>query len=78
MGFSGRRHRVLTASERARRLHSAWLTRALYGDDAAYGDLPRIPARRVEQGGFGVILRTAFGRRWASEWWRRVLERVPL
>jgi len=77
VGFGGRQGRILTASERARRLHSAWLTRALHGEDEAFGGLPRIPARRVEQGGFGAILRTAFGRRWASEWWRRVLERVP-
>lgn len=63
--------RILTASERARRVHSAWLTRAL-AEDAH--EAPRIPARRVEQGGFGALLRTARGRSWAWEWWGRVLE----
>lgn len=72
MRFGNQRDRILTASERARRLHSAWLTRALAGEEP---DLPRIPARRVEQGGFTTLLRTATGRRWASEWWRRFFER---
>lgn len=73
MGFRDRRQRILTASEQARRVHSAWLTRALSGEMA---ELPRIPARRVEQGGFNALLFTAAGRRWAAEWWRRVLERL--
>ena len=69
----GKHDRILTASERARRLHSAWLTRALAGET---GECPRIPTRRVEQGGFSGILRTAFGRRWAVEWWRRAWDRI--
>ncbi len=73
MSRRGRRQRILTASERAKRLHSAWLTRALAGD---LPESPRIPARRVEQGGFGALLRTGYGRRWATDWWRRVLDRL--
>lgn len=69
----GRHQRVLTASERARQLHSAWLTRALGGE---LPESPRIPARRVTEGGFRTLLRTGYGRRWATDWWQRVLERL--
>jgi hypothetical protein len=70
LGFRHRRQRILTASEQARRVHSAWLTRALSGES---GELPRIPARRVEEGGF---LWTSQGRQWAADWWRRLLEKL--
>jgi hypothetical protein len=73
VGFRHRHKRILTASEQARRVHSAWLTRALSGE---MNEPPRIPARRVEQGGFHALLFTAAGRRWAADWWRRVLERL--
>jgi hypothetical protein len=54
-------------------VHSAWLTRALSGES---GELPRIPARRVQEGGFGALLWTSQGRQWAADWWRRLLEKL--
>jgi len=38
-------------------------------------DLPRIPRRRVDRGGFTELLRRPLARAAVAHWWRRVLER---
>ena len=58
--------RVLLLGERARRMHSAWLTSAMRDRSSA---LPRIPTRRVDEGGFDPILQSPGGREWAEQWW---------
>jgi len=65
--FLSRRRRLELAGERARRLHSVWLTRALSDPSIR---LPRIPVRPVAQGGFGPVTASPGGRRWAEGWWR--------
>ena len=60
------------AGERARRMHSAWLTRAL-AEDRQY---PRIPCRRAEEGGFGPLLDKPNGKDLAERWWSLALSRV--
>jgi hypothetical protein len=45
----------------------------------ALGDgqgLPRIPRRRVDQGGFTELMRRPLARIMATHWWRRALDRV--
>jgi len=39
-------------------------------------DLPRIPRRRVDEGGFTRLLRTPGARAAVAHWWGRVLDRV--
>ena len=76
MGFSlasRRRRRLESAGERARRVHSAWLTRAL--TDPRLGG-PRIPVRPVDHGGFDAMLARPGGRQVASGWWRRAIALV--
>ena len=65
---------LLEMGERARRSHSAWLTRHL---DATPGP-PRIPVRRVSRGGFGSMMDRPQGPGRAERWWRLVFERVEL
>ena len=65
--------RLAAAAERARIVHSAWLTRAVR--DRA-GTLPRIPTRRVDRGGFEAVRSTPEGRAWADDWWHFALDRV--
>ncbi len=38
--------------------------------------LPRIPRRRVDEGGFTMMMRRPLGRIIAAHWWRRALERI--
>lgn len=70
-----RRAKLLSAGERARRLHETWLTAALR--DARLC-LPRIPIRRVRDGGFAMTMSTTHGRRWAQSWWDTTLARPEL
>lgn len=63
---------ALTAGERARRLHSHWLTEALRSGK----EMPRIPLRRVEDGGWEDLLAKPKGRDAAERWWRRALRWV--
>ncbi|MBU6412383.1 MAG: hypothetical protein KGS45_02830 [Planctomycetes bacterium] len=63
---------AMTAGERARLLHSRWLTEALRSGR----DLPRIPLRRVEEGGWEELLAKPKGRDVAERWWRRALRWV--
>lgn len=62
--------------ERARRMHSAWLTRAIrHGGGQG---LPRIPVRRVSEGGYGPLMATVKGREWAEQWWGDTLGQPEL
>ncbi|MGP1345090.1 MAG: hypothetical protein ACTS3F_00295 [Phycisphaerales bacterium] len=62
------RFRGETAGERARRIHQSWLSMAMRGE---IGPFPRIPTRRVSDGGWDGLMRTEDGRRWARRWWHR-------
>lgn len=72
LGFFDR-FRTETAGERARRIHQTWLTMALRG---SIGPMPRIPIRRVSDGGWDALLRTPAGRRWANRWWQRAFRQM--
>ena len=52
------------------RLHSGWLSRAL----RAGRTHPRIPVRRVRDGGFAAMMASPTGRAVARWWWQRALE----
>lgn len=67
-----RAKQVLAAGRKARLLHSAWLTRAVR-EDRVY---PRIPARRVDEGGFAELLSTQEGRVVVDWWWEHTLSQV--
>lgn len=56
----------LPLSERVRRSHESWLNAALFQSEE---NCPRIPARRVDEGGFSALMNTSAGRRWAKSWW---------
>jgi hypothetical protein len=64
--------RLMTPGQVARHAHSAWLTRAL-ASGRAY---PRIPLKRVADGGFERVMRQPSGPAQAERWWRIALERV--
>jgi hypothetical protein len=66
--------RLQEAGERARQTHSAWLTRVLVTDQHKHA--PRIPTRPVRDGGFGTMMSSPHGRRWAFRWWRSAFSRV--
>ena len=66
------RRKALEAGERARRLHSAWLSAAL----ASGRSYPRIPSRPVERGGFDALRHRPTGPERAERWWSLALERV--
>ena len=73
--LNGPEHRLAGAGEQRRRMiaeHSAFLSWAL----AEAHRLPRIPRRRVTQGGFGPLLRRPGARAAVGHWWRRVLEQM--
>lgn len=55
-----------------RRAHERWLTRAM-ASPRAY---PRIPLRRVADGGFAPLVSRPGGRERAERWWAMALERV--
>jgi hypothetical protein len=55
-----------------RRVHERWLTRAL---ERAIR-YPRIPIRRVDDGGFEDVRRSSSARARANRWWDLALERV--
>lgn len=79
------RRSVMEAGERARLVHSVWLTHYLVGRSRlgsgspgrAADGLPEIPSRRVADGGFADILATPLGRAWAEDWWNIAMEHVP-
>ncbi len=55
-----------------RRTHERWLTRAV----AAATPAPRIPVRRVDDGGFDDLTATPRGREVAGRWWRMAFSKV--
>ncbi len=57
---------LLTPGEKMRRAHERWLSRALRGPEGA---LARIPVRRVDEGGFSLLLSVPGGRERAEQWW---------
>lgn len=69
--FTYRGRPFQSIAEHARRLHSAWLTRAIRRGGGR--GLPRIPARRVSDGGYGPLVATTEGREWAEAWWADAL-----
>lgn len=60
----------------ARALHSRWLTRALRQGGGK--GVPRIPTRRVSEGGYGPLVATVEGREWADQWWSDTLQNDQL
>jgi hypothetical protein len=52
--------------------HSAFLSWALRHED----ELPRIPRRRVKDGGFRLMLRRPEARAAVRHWWGRVLRQL--
>ena len=62
----GLSRRLETAGERARRLHAEWLTRALTSGGVR---APRIPVRKVSEGGSENVRTSPEGRAWADSWW---------
>jgi len=72
----GFRHDPIDPSHRLRRRmideHSAFLTWAMQFPD----EVPRIPRRRVDQGGFTMILRRPGARAAVLGFWKRTLERI--
>ena len=57
-------------AERMRRAHSEWLTGALKHGKRP----PRIPIRKVSDGGWGSIMSTPEGQQWAREFWEQALD----
>lgn len=54
------------------REHAAWLSRVL----SSRRPQPRIPVRRVADGGFARLTSTPAGRYRAERWWDALLERL--
>ncbi len=52
---------------------SRWLSWAL----SQGRDLPRIPTRMVDHGGFTEILKKPGAKQLAARWWKRVLDLLP-
>lgn len=76
MRTSGRTSRDLfDVGARARALLQRWLNGAMRLPD---GRLPRIPMRRVSEGGFDRLMSTDRGRRSAEQWWMRALSNDDL
>jgi hypothetical protein len=65
-------HRYESSAALFRRVHEAWLDRALRTGQA----YPRIPLRRVDRGGFDLLRARAGGAARAETWWRLALGRV--
>jgi hypothetical protein len=57
-------------AEAMRRMHSAWLTKALQRGSKP----PRIPTRKVADGGWSQLTATPEGEAWAREFWEETLE----
>jgi hypothetical protein len=72
------RERILEHGEAARRLHSSWLTHALgigvYGERVRAPAYPRIPVRRVDEGGWSELMSRPVGPMQAQRCWDEILE----
>ncbi len=76
--FRAPKMRFVTLDEKRRqwtREHSAFLTWALEQERTGR-PLPRIPRKRVDQGGWSATMRTPGGRALVRRWWRRMLAEV--
>lgn len=71
--FRSGRARMVEAGRLARLVHSRWLTEAI----SRPLDVPRIPTRRVDDGGFGPMVCRPEGRARADRWWSLALDRTP-
>lgn len=69
-----RKRELLTASERMRREHSLFLTRAMLVGRR----YPRIPSKRVAAGGYDGLRARTGGPERAGQWWSAALSRVDL
>ncbi len=56
--------------EAMRRVHSRWLSRAVQHGVRP----PRIPVRKVTDGGWDALMSTPEGRAWADEFWQSAFE----
>ena len=66
--------RRIPRAERMIDEHARWLSQVL-----RYRlRVPRIPTRRVSDGGYSRLSRSAAGRARAARWWARVLEETSL
>ncbi len=63
---------VPSLGETYRRVHEAWLSRAVESGHP----YPRIPLRKVEDGGFSGLVRRPGGRMLTEMWWMAALDRV--
>lgn len=70
--FSRQQGAFEEAGEAARRVHSAWLTRALSSHDR----IPRIPLRPEARGGFDRLRARANAAELTERWWHLALDRV--
>jgi len=66
--------RFVPSSVRLRMIleHSLWLTDM----ERSGREVPRIPTRRVTDGGFATLMATEEGRLYASSWWSRALHEI--
>lgn len=69
----GRDSGMVEAGVRARRQHSVWLTAAIRDPR---GGVPRIPTRRVADGGFAGLLARPGGPERAERWWTLAIDRA--
>ena len=67
-----RRKKVLDAGARFRAEHSRFLTLAILSGRR----YPRIPAKRVDRGGYTGLMKLNEGEKRASMWWAAALNRV--
>lgn len=67
------RERLRDAGQKARDEHSRWLTLALLGRSAGLNQ-PRIPTRKVDDGGFDRLMQDPRGRRAATRWWSNTFQ----
>jgi len=67
-------HKPTPLAIRMIRIHSLWLTRALRRRIRA----PRIPVRKVADGGFTSLMSTHSGRRRAADWWETALDETTV
>lgn len=67
-----RRRAPLTVGQRMILEHARWLTKALKRKN----QLPRIPVRKVSEGGFVRLMATPSGRYRAERWWEKTLQHL--
>lgn len=67
-----RKKRLLDAGARFRAEHSRFLTLALRSGRK----YPRIPTKRVDQGGYSGLLKLSEGEKRAAMWWSTAMNRV--